>query len=59
MLLAKRRLIYPAVGVIVEVVDKEKGEYNLTSQVKGEKATVIDALFTIYIIKNNKKRMLS
>lgn len=42
---AKRRSICPAVGAIVEVVDKEKGEYNLTPQVKGEKATVLDALY--------------
>lgn len=47
---AKRRSICPAVGAIVEVVDKEKGEYNLTSQVKGEKATVLDALH--YSLKN-------
>lgn len=45
MLSAKRRSIYSVVGAIVEVVDKEKGEYNLTSQVKGEKATVLDALY--------------
>ena len=50
MRLERRRLIYPVAGAIVEVVDKERGEYNLTSQVKGEKATVLDALH--YNLKN-------
>lgn len=50
ILSTKRRLIYPVVVEIVEVVDNEKGEYNITSQIKGEKATVLDALH--YSLKN-------
>lgn len=41
---------YLFTGAIVEIVDKEKEEYNLTAQVKGEKATILDSLF--YSLKN-------
>lgn len=44
--LTKERSRHLYVGAIIEVVDKENDKYNLTSQVKGKTANVLDVLYS-------------